>query len=113
DVLDQKSIKPAESASPTWRWFALSLVFFLLATLSKPSVVMLPVVLALCIWWQKGRICRSNFAALAPFVLISAVVSPLDNFRAKVSSRRNWRGVGPDLAGTFNHRRPSDMVLSG
>ena len=32
--------------------FASSLVFFILATLSKPSVVMLPVVLFLCIWWR-------------------------------------------------------------
>ncbi len=35
--------------------FALSLAFFILATLSKPSVVMLPVVLFLCIWWRTGR----------------------------------------------------------
>src|SRR4030095_11815045 len=36
--------------------FSLALVSFVLATLSKPSVVMLPVVLALCIWWRTGRI---------------------------------------------------------
>src|SRR5207249_310218 len=36
--------------------FALSLFCFALATLSKPSVVMLPVVLALCLWWRRGRI---------------------------------------------------------
>ena len=36
--------------------FALALIFFVLATLSKPSVVMLPVVVALCIWWRTGRI---------------------------------------------------------
>ena len=52
--------------------FALSLAFFSLATLSKPSVVMLPVVLFLCIWWRTGRPHLHDVVALAPFVLISA-----------------------------------------
>ena len=56
-------------------WFALSLSFFILATLSKPSVVMLPVVLALCVWWRTGRIYWRDIAVLAPFVLISALAS--------------------------------------
>ena len=56
-------------------WFVLSLSFFILATLSKPSVVMLPVVLALCVWWRTGRIYWRDIAALAPFVLISAFAS--------------------------------------
>src|SRR5215813_9842438 len=55
--------------------FALSLFFFILATLSKPSVVMLPVVLFLCIWWRRGRTHRCDVLALAPFVLISALAS--------------------------------------
>ena len=55
--------------------FALSLAFFILATLSKPSVVMLPVVLFLCIWWRAGRPRWHDVVALAPFVLISALAS--------------------------------------
>jgi hypothetical protein len=55
--------------------FALSLLFFLLATLSKPSVVMLPFVLALCVWWMRGRIRWREALALAPFALISGVAS--------------------------------------
>lgn len=56
-------------------WFGLSLIFFILATLSKPSVVMLPVVIALCIWWRTGRIRWRDVGALGPFVLISALAS--------------------------------------
>jgi len=55
--------------------FALSLFFFVLATLSKPSVVMLPVVLALCVWWRTGTIRWRDVVALAPFVLVSALAS--------------------------------------
>src|SRR5207247_3778323 len=55
--------------------FALSLFCFALATLSKPSVVMLPVVLALCLWWRRGRIGWRDAVPLAPFLLISAVAS--------------------------------------
>ena len=46
-------IKGAEEVlvnHPRYLRFGLSLLFFILATLSKPSVVMLPVVLFLCIW---------------------------------------------------------------
>ncbi len=56
-------------------WLGLSLLFFILATLSKPSVVMLPMVLALCIWWRTGRIRWRDVAVLAPFVIISALAS--------------------------------------
>jgi hypothetical protein len=65
------------------RLFVLSLLFFILATLSKPSVVMLPVVLALCVWWRTGRIGRRNVSALLPFLLISAVASMWTIFEQK------------------------------
>jgi tetratricopeptide (TPR) repeat protein len=61
--------------NPRYLWFGLPLLFFLLAILSKPSVVMLPVVLGLCVWWRKGRISWRDIAALAPFFLISALAS--------------------------------------
>src|SRR5881398_2636778 len=51
--------------------FGLSLLCFVLATLSKPSVVMLPGVLALCVWWRRRRIQWRDAVALASFVAIS------------------------------------------
>jgi tetratricopeptide (TPR) repeat protein len=61
--------------NPRYPWFVFSLLFFVVATLAKPSVVMLPVVLVLCVWWQTGRIGRRDVSALVPFVLISAFAS--------------------------------------
>jgi tetratricopeptide (TPR) repeat protein len=85
--------------------FALSLFFFLLATLSKPSVVMLPVVLALCIWWRHGRIQWRDGLRLAPFLLISALAAGWTIWEQRFHSR----AVGPDWAQTF----PERLIIAG
>jgi tetratricopeptide (TPR) repeat protein len=79
--------------------FASSLVFFVLATLSKPSVVMLPVVLFLCIWWRTGRTSWRDVLALMPFALISAVASVWTIFEQKFHAGATgieWAQTGPD-----------------
>lgn len=43
----------------------------LLAILSKPSTVPLPVVLALCAWWQRGRLAWRDLFPLVPFFILS------------------------------------------
>src|SRR6266705_779318 len=65
----------AEETGRRGRWwrFGWPLLFFVLAILSKPSTVMLPVVLALCLWWRRRRIQWADVATLVPFVLISAL----------------------------------------
>jgi hypothetical protein len=55
--------------------FALALFAALLALLSKPSTVMLPVVLALCTWWRRGALRVRDLAVLTPFFALSAVTS--------------------------------------
>lgn len=85
--------------------FALSLLLFLLATLSKPSVAMLPFVLALCIWWMRGRIRWRNALALAPFALISALASAWTIWEQKSHAR----AVGPDWTQTF----PERLIIAG
>ena len=85
--------------------FALSLLFFILATLSKPSVVMLPFVLALCIWWMRGKIRWRDMLALAPFALISVVASAWTIWE----QRFHARAVGPDWAQTF----PERLIVAG
>jgi tetratricopeptide (TPR) repeat protein len=52
-------------------YYLLSLVLFLLAMLSKSSVVMFPVVILLYCWWKRGRIGRADLAGAAPFFAVS------------------------------------------
>ncbi|PYX98907.1 MAG: hypothetical protein DMG63_10565, partial [Acidobacteria bacterium] len=85
--------------------FALSLLFFLLATLSKPSVVMLPFVLALCIWWMRGKVRWRDVLTLTPFALISALASAWTIWEQKFHAR----AIGPDWAQTF----PERLIIAG
>jgi tetratricopeptide (TPR) repeat protein len=90
---------------PCYQWFILSLFLFILATVSKPSVVMLPVVLGLCIWWVRGKIRRRDALALAPFALISALASGWTIWEQKFHAR----AAGPDWAQTL----PERLIIAG
>ena len=85
--------------------YALSLCFFLLATLSKPSVVMLPAVLALCVWWRADRLRLRDALRLTPFLLISALASAWTIWEQKFHAR----AVGPEWAQTW----PERLIIAG
>jgi len=59
------------------RAYLLSIVMFVLALLSKASVVMLPVVLLLCAWWRRQRLRLRDVAWVIPFLLLAAGISCL------------------------------------
>ena len=92
------------SSARQWR-FALSLLLFVLATVSKPSVVMLPVVLALCVWWRRGRIQWRDVAALTPFALVSALVSVWTILEQKFHAG----AIGAEWAQTW----PERLIIAG
>src|SRR6266403_5330578 len=101
-----------EEHSQTWKspiksalLFSLSLVCFVLATLSKPSVVMLPIVLALCVWWRRGRIGWRDGVPIAPFLLISAFASAWTIWEQKFHAS----AVGPEWAQTW----PERLIIAG
>src|ERR1043165_5129741 len=50
----------AHHESRIYKWYWLSLLAFLLALLSKTSVVVLPLVLLLCAWWQRTQGSRES-----------------------------------------------------
>jgi Flp pilus assembly protein TadD len=52
-------------------WYALSLLAFVLALLSKTSTVMLPVVLLAGAAWQRGRLTRRDLAHTSPHFAIA------------------------------------------
>ena len=53
------------------RYYLVSLGLFLLALLAKTSGVMLPAVLLLCAWWQRGKITRKDILRSLPFFALA------------------------------------------
>ena len=60
-----------ETASGFNRWYWLSLLAFVLAMLSKGSVAVLPLMLLLTAWWQRGRITRIDLIRITPMLAIA------------------------------------------
>ena len=54
--------------------YALAIGLFLLAMLSKPTMVMFPFVVLLHAWWRRGRITVKDLLASAPFFLVSLAI---------------------------------------
>ncbi len=57
--------------------YALAVAFGAAAMLSKPSTVVLPLVLLLCAWWERGSWRRADILRIAPFFALAAGMSML------------------------------------
>ena len=60
------------------RVFLWSVLFFALAVLSKGSVMALPVVILLCVWWLRGRVQRLDVVRSLPYFGIAAIMSAVE-----------------------------------
>jgi len=102
---EEQSHIPATRRTKSTLMFSLSLAFFVLATSSKPSVVMLPAVLALCIWWRRGAVGWKDGIPLAPFLVVSAFASAWTIWEQKFHAS----AVGPEWAQTW----PERLIIAG
>ena len=59
------------------RWYTLALVCGVAAMLSKPSTVVLPAALLLCVWWQRGYWRRTDLLRIAPLFGLALGMSAL------------------------------------
>jgi len=59
------------------KWYVLALVSFAAAALSKPATVVLPLVLLLLAWWQRGRLHKTDWLRTTPFFALSIGMSLL------------------------------------
>jgi len=59
------------------RAYTFAMAFGAAAMLSKPSTVVLPILLLLCAWWRDGRCRRSELFRAAPFFGLAAAMSAL------------------------------------
>ncbi len=67
----------SEAGAARHRWYTLALVCGLAALLSKPSTVVLPLVLLLCVWWERGVWTRADILRIAPFFMFALGMSAL------------------------------------
>jgi protein O-mannosyl-transferase len=70
---DERTLHPAveKNSRRATQWFALALLAFVCALLSKTSTIMLPVILVGYVFWRRGRIARMDWLHTAPFFVLS------------------------------------------
>jgi hypothetical protein len=73
-------------------WYASSIGCAVAAVLSKSSTVILPLVLLLCVWWQRRQITRRDWLRIAPFFLIALPMALLTiaEQQSRVQSQPAW-----------------------
>ncbi len=94
-------LAPAAHARPAGRDYGWALVCAAGAMLSKPSTVMLPVVLALTCWWLRGRLQWRDARWLAPFFLFAFATSAWAIWEQRVQHRAVGGEWGQSLAERF------------
>jgi tetratricopeptide (TPR) repeat protein len=101
DTLESLTATMRSGQSKKWWLYGFSIAIFVLALLSKTTVVMLPVLLLLCVWWRRGRWQWADLWRTVPFFTASLVMGIItciyqwDN----ASIRGYTRGIATRIAG--------------
>jgi tetratricopeptide (TPR) repeat protein len=67
----------SETGAARRGWYSLALLSGLAALLSKPSTVVLPLALLLCVWWDRGFWRSVDIWRITPFVILALGMSAL------------------------------------
>jgi protein O-mannosyl-transferase len=73
------------------RVYAAAVLLFAAALFAKSSVVMLPFVLLLSVWWLRGRLSRRDLVAAAPFFILSLLLGLVTIYF------QNFRAIGKEI----------------
>src|SRR5262249_3013375 len=57
-----------------WQWYAVALLLFVCALLSKTVTSTLPAAIVLLLWWKRGRVGRRDALALAPMFALGVAL---------------------------------------
>ena len=81
----------------------LSILFYLVAMLSKTSVVMLPCILLLYCWWRRDRVTRKDAVGMIPYLAIALVLGIVtlhfQSVRVSADAAVDPQGFGGRLIG--------------
>lgn len=79
EIVNKGETKVKES----WEWYIVSLLFFILAILSKSVTSTAPAAVLLLIWWKRGRITRQDVWPLAPMFALAIVMGCITGWMEK------------------------------
>jgi tetratricopeptide (TPR) repeat protein len=88
----QEKKSSGETPRPRWGLYALALVLFIAALLSKTVTCSLPAALLLVIWWKRGRVTRRDGITLAPLFVIGFALAMTTVWL----ERSHVQAVGPE-----------------
>jgi tetratricopeptide (TPR) repeat protein len=87
EVLQEGS--SGETPKPRARWYALALLLFICALLSKSVTASLPAAILLVTWWKRGRVAWRDIVPLVPMFVLGVAMGALTSWieRAHVGAQ--------------------------
>lgn len=103
--------RPASTGSkavaipPTWKFYWLTMAFYVCALLSKTAIVGMPGVIVLLVWWKRRGPTLRDFALLVPFLALGLASSLIT-----IHIEKNNLGAGGEA---FAFSVPERCIIAG